>query len=134
MLKKTVTYENYDGVMVTEDLYFNLTRSEIMEMEYMTEGGYVDMLEKAGNKQDKPTMFKAIKDIVMKAYGEKSPDGKHFMKSEAISHAFSCTPAYDALFMELVTDADKSAKFFNAIIPEGSASNAGAPVITPNAL
>lgn len=133
MLKKTVTYENYNGEKVTEDLYFNLTRSEIMEMEFTTEGGYVDMLQKAGNKQDKPTMFKAIKDIVLKAYGEKSPDGKHFMKSEEISHAFSCTPAYDALFMELVTNADASSKFFNSLIPAGPANNADA-AIAPTAI
>lgn len=117
MLKKTVTYTDYNGVERTEDFYFNLTKAEITEMELSTAGGFAEMLEKIVASQDAPSIIKVFKDLVLKAYGEKTPDGKRFVKSEEISTAFSQTEAYSQIFMELATDADAAAKFVNGIIP-----------------
>ena len=103
MLKKTMTYTDYNGVQRTEDFYFNLTKAEIMEMEMSTVGGLAGMIEKIIATQDAPSIIKIFKELVLKAYGEKSPDGKRFIKNEELSTAFSQTEAYS--------------KFFNGIIP-----------------
>ena len=122
MLKKTITYTDYNGNQRTEDYYFNLSKSEIMEMEMSTAGGLAEMLTKIVNTQDAPALVKTFKDLILKSYGEKSPDGKRFIKSEELSTAFYQTEAYSQLFMELSTDADKCAAFINGIIPSDMSS------------
>ena len=117
MLKKTITYTDYNGNERTEDFYFNLSKAEIMEMEMSTAGGLTEMIQKIVAAQDTPAIIKVFKEIILKAYGEKSPDGKRFIKSEELSTAFSQTEAFSQLFMELATDADAAAKFVNGIIP-----------------
>ena len=117
MLKKTINYTDYNGAQRTEDFYFNLTKAEIMEMELSTTGGLAGMIERVVASQDAPAIIKIFKELVLKAYGEKSPDGKRFVKSEELSTAFSQTEAYSILFMELATDSDAAAKFVNGIIP-----------------
>ena len=117
MLKKTITYTDYNGVERTEDFYFNLSKAEIIEMELGVSGGYAEMLKSIVNANDASTLIKIFKDLVLRAYGEKSADGKRFIKSDAISEAFSQTEAYSILFMELATNADEAAKFVNGIVP-----------------
>ena len=121
MLKKTITYEDYNGTERTEDFYFNLTKAELMEMEMSTSGGLAEMIQNIVQAQDAPAIIKIFKDLVLKAYGEKSPDGKRFMKVNdagvPLSVAFSQTEAYSQLFMELATNADEASKFVNGIVP-----------------
>ena len=117
MLKKTITYTDYNGVERTEDFYFNLTKAELMEMEIGTTGGMADMIKRIIDAKDAPAIIKTFKELVLKAYGEKSADGKRFVKSEEISNGFAQTEAYSQLFMELATDADAAAAFVNGIIP-----------------
>ena len=117
MIKKTITYADYNGVERTEDFYFNLSKAEIMEMELSTTGGLAEMIQRIVAAQDQPAIIKIIKELILKAYGEKSPDGKRFVKSDEISTAFAQTEAYSQLFMELATDADAAAKFVNGIVP-----------------
>ena len=88
MLKKTVTYVDYNGVERTEDFYFNLSKAEITEMELSVEGGLSKMLEDVVNSKDNKQILAVFKEIILKAYGEKSADGRRFMKSEEISKAF----------------------------------------------
>ena len=118
MIKKTITYTDYNGLERTEDFLFNMSKAELMEMEIATVGGYADMLKKIIDAQDQPTLVQIFKKFVLSAYGEKSPDGRQFVKSEALSTAFSQTPAYSILYMELVTDANAAAEFVNGVIPE----------------
>ena len=126
MLKKTIKYTDYNGVERTEDFWFNLSKAEIMEMELSTTGGLAELIKKIVKEQDAPAIIKIFKDLVLKAYGEKSPDGKRFVKSDEIALAFSQTEAYSNLFMELATDADAAAKFVNGIIPADAAEAAKA--------
>lgn len=128
MLKKTITYEDFDGNKRTEDFYFNLSKAEVLEMEMGISGGMTQMLNKIVAAQDGGRVIKTFKDIILKAYGEKSPDGKRFIKSEEISTAFSQTEAYSQLFMELATNADAAATFVNSIIPVDTTKPAMAPV------
>ena len=131
MLKKTITYTDYNGVERTEHHYFNLTKAEIMEMELSTPGGLAEMIQKITAAQDAPAIIKLFKDLVLKSYGEKSPDGRRFIKSKEISDAFAQTEAYSQLFMELATDADAASKFVNGIMPADVAAQAAAhPAVT----
>lgn len=125
MLKKTITYTDYNGNDRTEDHYFNLSKAEIMEMELSTTGGLAEMIKRIVAAQDQPAIIKIFKDLILKAYGEKSADGKRFIKSDELAIAFSQTEAYSQLFMELATDADAAAKFVNGIIPADAAKQAG---------
>ena len=126
MLKKTITYVDYNDSERTEDFYFNLSKAEIMEMEMSTSGGLAEMINRIVAAQDVPAIIKIFKDLILKAYGEKSPDGKKFVKSDAISTGFAQTEAYSQLFMELATDADAAAKFVNGIIPADMANQVAA--------
>lgn len=126
MLKKTITYNDYNGVERTEDFYFNLSKAEMLEMEMGTSGGLAEMIQKIVAAQDAPSIVRVFKDLVLKAYGEKSPDGKRFIKSEEISTEFSQTEAYSQLFMELATDAEAGAAFVNGIVPKEMAERAAA--------
>lgn len=121
MLKKTITYMDYNGNERTEDFYFNLSKAEVMEMELSTTGGLAEMIQKIIAAQDSPAIIKIFKDLLLKAYGEKSPDGKRFMKTKEITQAFEQTEAYSQLFMELATNADAAAAFVNGIIPQATA-------------
>lgn len=121
MLKKTITYVDYNGNERTEDFYFNLSKAEVMEMELSTTGGLAEMIQKIIAAQDSPAIIKIFKDLLLKAYGEKSPDGKRFMKTKEITQAFEQTEAYSQLFMELATNADAAAAFVNGIIPQATA-------------
>lgn len=117
MIKKTIIYTDYNGTERTEDFYFNLSKAEVMEMEMSTTGGLAEMIQRIVAANDTPAIIKIFKELVLKAYGEKSPDGKRFVKSDEIATAFSQTEAYSQLFMELATDADAAAKFVNGIVP-----------------
>lgn len=117
MLKETITYTDYNGNERTEDFYFNLTNAEVTEMEMSTSGGLAEMISRVVAAQDAPSIIKIFKDLILKAYGEKSADGKRFVKSDEISTAFSQTEAYSILFMKLATDADAASKFVNGIVP-----------------
>ena len=137
MLKKTITYTDYNGVERKEDFHFNLSKAEIMEMEMSTSGGLTELINRVVETQDAPTIIKIFKDLILKAYGQKSLDGKRFIKSKELSEEFSQTEAYSILFMELATNADAAAAFVNGIIPADAAAElakqqATAPAISTN--
>lgn len=117
MLKKTITYKDYDGNDRTEDFYFNLSKAECMEMELSTNGGMQQMIQRIVSEKDNAKIVKIFKELILKAYGKKSLDGKHFFKSDEISSEFAATEAYSELFMELATDADAAAKFISSVMP-----------------
>ena len=118
MIKKTITYVDYNGTERTEDFYFNLSKAELMEMEMGTKGGLTEELQRIINAQDTPEIIKVFKGLLLKSYGQKSPDGKRFIKNDTLREEFSQTEAYSQLFMELATDADAASAFINGIIPE----------------
>lgn len=121
MLKKTITYTDYNGVERTEDFWFNLTKAEVLEMEMSTVGGLSEMMTRIVAAKDIPSIVRVFKELIMSAYGEKSPDGKRFIKSKELSDAFAQTEAYSKLFMELSTDDEEGSKFINGIVPSDMA-------------
>lgn len=128
MLKKTITYTDYKGNERTEDFYFNLTKAEVMEMELSTTGGLAEMIQNIVSAQDAPAIIKVFKELILKAYGERSLDGKQFMKKNGeLAAAFAETEAYSVLFMELATDDKAAAAFVNGIVPADLQQNAIVP-------
>ena len=121
MLTKTITYTDYNGEERTEDFLFNLKKSEIMEMELGKTGGLAEHLQRIVKAQNTPEIVKEFKELILKAYGETSADGKRFIKVNdagvPLSIGFEQTEAYSELFMELSTNAEAAAAFVNGIVP-----------------
>lgn len=117
MRKETIKYTDYNGEERTETFYFNLSKAEITEMELSVDGGFSESLKVIVEKKDVPRTVQTIKELILKSYGEKSPDGKRFVKSKEISEAFSQTEAYTELFMKMLSDSKYAAEFMNSIIP-----------------
>jgi hypothetical protein len=121
MLTKIIKYTDYNGVEREEKFLFNLSKAELMEMEMGTTGGLAEMIQTIIQTQDAPKIIEMFKKLILKAYGEKSADGKRFIKTDEngkpLSIAFSQTEAYSELFMELATDDEKAADFVKGIIP-----------------
>ena len=126
MIKETITYTDYNGVERKEDFYFNLTKAEIMEMEMSTQGGLAEMIQRIVAAQDQPAIIKIFKELIIKAYGVKSPDGKRFIKNAEVVDNFVQTEACSQMFMKLATDADAAAKFVNGIVPADMAKQIAA--------
>lgn len=119
MLKKTVTFENFNGEEVTKDFYFNFSKAELIEMEVAEEGGFANQIKAVIEAKDTNELIKLMKRIVLDAYGEKSPDGNHFVKTEGIRMAFTQSAAYSDIFMELATDDNAAAEFMIGLMPKG---------------
>lgn len=120
MLIWPIEYTDYNGVKQKENFYFNLTQSELIEMDAMLPGGFEETYKLIREKNDIPALMTAFKTLLLKAYGIKHPDGKRFEKSKEISDAFEQSPAYDKLFMSLVQDdGEMSSKFIKGILPKG---------------
>lgn len=136
MLKKTVKYTDYNGVEKTEDFFFNLNKAEVMEMELSKDGGLAEAIQKIVDAKNVPAIIAVFKELVLKAYGEKSADGKYFRKKDEegrpLSRNFEETEAYSIIFMELATDADEAAKFVNGIIPADLAKEVAAQQAAKN--
>lgn len=122
MLKKTITYIDYDGVERTEDFFFNLTKAEVAEMELSNTGGMERLIQQIAITQDRKRLIDLFKDIILRSYGEKSSDGRRFIKSKELSEAFSQTEAYSELFMQLATDSEMASAFINGIMPKTDAT------------
>lgn len=117
MLKKTITYTDYDGNERTEDFYFNLSKAELTEMELTTEGGLQTVLKNIVEARDIPRITAMFKKLLLMSYGQKSADGKRFIKSQQLSEEFTQTEAYSNLFLELLSDEDAAAAFVRGIVP-----------------
>lgn len=117
MLKKTYTYTDWNGKERTEDFYFHLSKSKLSEMD-LKKGGYSEWVKEIIAAKDNETLVETFKKTILASYGEIAPDGRRFIQNDELSEAFSQTPAYDMLFMELISSADAAAKFFNSIVPE----------------
>lgn len=123
MYRKVMTYTDFNGEERTEDFFFNLTKAELTEMELLTEGGLKEKIERITKAKDVPEIIKLFKELILKAYGVKSPDGKRFIKSEKLSEEFAQTNAYSDLFVELATDSGAAAAFVNGIMPSDGAAS-----------
>lgn len=118
MLKKTIKYTDYDGNEREEDFYFNLNKAEVTEMELSKQGGLSEYIKRIVAAQDAPSLIELFKELICKSYGEKSLDGKRFVKNKELTEAFTQTEAYSELFVELASNAEEATKFVNGIMPK----------------
>ena len=129
MIKKTLTYTDYDGNERTEDFYFNLSKAELMEMDFSASGGMEKMIKRIVDAQDTKRIIEVFKDIILKSYGEKSADGRRFIKvsdGRRLAEDFAQTEAYSELFMELATNDKAATEFINGVIPQSLAAEMAA--------
>lgn len=124
MLKKTITYEDFNGETVSEDFFFHLSKAELVELEMSHKDGLSEALQRIVDAEDNQSIIKEFKNIILTSYGKRSPDGKRFIKSQELRDEFVSTEAYSSLFMELVTNTDSAIEFVNGIIPAGMADEA----------
>lgn len=124
MLKKTITYEDFNGEEVSEDFFFHLSKAELVELELSHEGGLSESLQRIVAAQDGKSIIAEFKNILLTSYGQKSEDGKRFIKNQQLREEFESTEAYSSLFIELVTNADAAVEFINGVIPSGMAEEA----------
>lgn len=123
MFKKTIDYIDYNGNKRSEDFYFNLTKAECLTLEMSTSGGMTALIQQLVAAQDLPTLLDLFTKIVNKAYGEKSLDGRRFVKSQEVTDAFIQTEAFSDFFVEISTNTEAATKFINGIIPKGEDNN-----------
>lgn len=137
MLKKTITYTDYDGLERTEEFRFNLTKAELMDMELTTVGTFSKLMQKIIDEKDMVRLAKYFKELILKSYGVKSDDGKRFIKSPELSEAFSQTEAYSELYMELLGNSEYAVKFIQQVMPKDLDQNevvlAGNVTVLPKA-
>lgn len=123
MIKKDVTYTNFNGQITTEPFYFHMSQAELLRLEVGTKGGLQKALETMVAAEDGAAIMDFMETFIKQAVGKKSEDGSRFNKSDEIREDFVSSPAYDTLFMELVTNPDKAAEFLNGIVPAEMAAN-----------
>lgn len=130
MLKKTITYTDYNGNQQTEDFYFNLSKTELARMEMReatlvdgeAKNGLVDRLNSIVARGKGQEIIDTMEDIIQKSYGVRSDDGKRFIKNQEVLDEFTQSPAYDEFFFEMVTDAEAAAAFIDGIVPKDLSS------------
>lgn len=119
MLKKTITYTDYNGAERTETFWFNLSKAELMELQFSVNGDFGKYIESIQASQDNRKIIELFKEIILKSYGEKSADGKRFIKSKELAEEFSQTEAYSELFMQLAQDENEATAFIRGVVPAG---------------
>lgn len=133
MIKKTITFTDYNGNQRTKDYYFNLTKAEIYEMQLSVNGSFTAYIQKIIESEDSASIVAVFKELLLKSYGEKSLDGEFFMKNDELREKFACSEAYSILFTELATDDVAAANFINGVVPkEISEKKEIAPVVDEN--
>lgn len=118
-----ITFTDYDGEKHTENFYFNLNKAEVLQMQVSQKGGIAYFIRQIIKEKDFKTLSNMWKDLILKAYGVKSPDGRRFIKSEELSREFEQTDAFSELFTKLALDAKAAAEFINKIVPEELAAD-----------
>ncbi len=118
MIKWKIKYVDYNGDEQEEDFYFNLNKAEVMEMDLSANGAYSEYLQRIVDQRDGKKIAEEFKRLILKSYGEKSPDGRRFIKSEEKSNEFMQTEAYSELYMQLATEPGAAEKFITGVLPK----------------
>lgn len=124
MLKKTITYEDFNGDQVSEEFFFHLSKAELVELEMSHEGGLSESLKRIVDAEDNKRIIAEFKNIILSSYGKRSEDGRRFIKNQTLREEFESSEAYSTLFMELITDTNAAVEFINGVIPAGMAEEA----------
>lgn len=118
MYKITETYTDYDDNQRTEDFYFNYSEAELADLQFSVSGGLAGMIDKIIKTNDMPKLVELFRELIQKAYGEKSNDGRRFIKSPELTKEFTETVAYSQIYMRLATDSKAAQEFINKVVPK----------------
>lgn len=122
MLKKSITYTDFNDETKIEDFYFHLGQADLVELQFSKEGGLEEWIKRV-TASDDPTkhgadIMREFRRLIAVSVGKKNDDGTRFIKNDSIRDDFLNSPAYDVLFMELITDAGAAAAFVNGLVPK----------------
>lgn len=117
MIKKSITYTNFNGEEKTKECYFHLSQEKLTQVEVEFPGGFANAIRKASEEQDLKVLYHIFKTLILTSYGVKSEDGELFIQNEKLSEEFSYSPAYSQLFSELLENQENAEAFLKAIIP-----------------
>ena len=117
MQKLTVQYQNFDGDLETEDLYFHLNIKELQEMENW-DVPLTKRIAKLTKTEDGKEAFELMRDIVEAAYGERSADGKRFVKNPEVLKNFTQGLAYDEVIISFIDGTTDLGKFVEGLLPK----------------
>lgn len=140
MFEKVIKFTDFFGNEKVEKRYFNLTETEIIEAQFDTQGDFAQLIQGIANTKDQEQLGKLFKEIILRSYGEPSADGIYFEKNQALRDKFESSALYNALYTELLFDADKASEFINKVVPvdrlqeiinKASAQNANKPALAP---
>lgn len=118
MRTEKIKFTDYNGTEREETFYFNINKAELAQLEMSVEGGFVEMLTRLSEKQNIPEVQKIFMRMLTLAFGEKSADGRRFIKSEEMTNEFTQTEAFVELYMKLCTDVPYAIKFIEDILPD----------------
>lgn len=118
MLKRNITFEDFEGNSVTETHYFNMMKSELVRLDVSYDGGMEAAIQAIVDAKDNKKVLREFEYLILSSYGIRSEDGKRFLKSEQISEEFKQSLAYDQLFFELISDEKVCIAFIEGIMPK----------------
>ena len=120
MYEKNIKFTDFFGNERTEKRYFNLSEAEVLDAQFDKQGDFSQLVQGIANTKDTEALGKLFKEIILRSYGEPSPDGIYFNKSKEIRDRFENSALYNALYTELLFDADAASDFINHVIPVDS--------------
>lgn len=120
MIKKTITFTDFNGEEVTEDLYFNLSTPEITKLSYKYGGDLKAYIEKVVATNDPMLMIEFMEDLMLSSYGIKSEDGRRFVKGRQVREDFEYSQAYAELFIILITKPSEAKLFGEGLVTTAS--------------
>lgn len=140
MFEKTIKFKDFFGNERSEKRYFNLSEAEVIDAQFNTNDDFALLIQGIANTQDRESLGRLFKEIILRSYGEPSQDGIYFNKSKEIRDKFENSALYNALYTELLFDADKASEFINKVIPvenlqkiidKTTAANVEKPALAP---
>lgn len=131
MYTKKITYTDWLGNERTEEFNFTITKAALMEMQFEREGGMREYLQRIIDAKNRKELMEMFKDLVLRAYGEISEDGKYFIQDDNTKKRFASSPVYSMLFMKMTDDADFAKEFVNGILPPDLDKAAAKPGLAP---
>lgn len=131
MYKKTLTFVNYDGKEMTQDLYFHLNQTDLIKITAKYAKGFKDPKDVNLNKVsqdilsqgDWPKVVSLLEDVILGSYGERSYDGDLFIKSKEVRDKFEYSVAYAEMFELLLTDNNEMQAFMSKVVEKTSSDS-----------
>lgn len=120
MIKRSYKFVDYNDNEREETYYFDLRDDEIVKLELGTKGGLSEKIKRLTAAQDIPEIIKVFEDVVKMSYGEKSADGREFIKDPVLTKSFMQTRGYSMLFMDFITKENFASDFFNELVPNSA--------------